>query len=759
MEVNKNKFLFFCITLLILFITIFFRIPLLKYQGFYEPDGFYHFSVIRAAVNNNFVVPKTLSISGWPQHTLVTEPVGLYWVTLFPYYILRFFGVSYYDVMRLIPLLFAIFDVLGAYYLSRFLSKDKVFGLLVMTFVAFSFANISKTSALDYRGDGFISIFLILALIFLIEIFKTNNKNRRLAYMLLSSLFLSICNLVWNGAPFAFIVYFISSVSIMIYSFVYIKEGILKALPYVLGSIIIWFSLVRAYVYSGLISSPNQELTGFSALILIIVFLIGFILEFFIIKYSYSKFFDTKIKRFLLVLLFLIVILVFVETFYHQIISNIFVNNDFISTTNFVKSSIQELSMPTFNDLIESFGVTLFITPMSILIAIYGLFDSFPIYFWILLTLSGFIYFFLNVYDSKEWISGNFRFILDIKVEMIILLSYLIITSYLNLFAIRFNSLLSIPLSILSAYTLYIILLKVKGRRYLKYVVITLIILIIITLLLNDVYLDTNIQFGGLITQKFLNAVTWMKNNLNNNSTVLTLWSEGSVVEGWGNLTSITDSVGAQNGTKIDAFSNWLFNDNQNLSFIYSKYANKPEYLLVRNVWLMETAGLFLETGINNSYSTDYSYITFSNFSEFKNKTLEEFVFSKSSYSNLSAYLIIFKNNTEISFLKFPNGISYFKYTAFYNINNKNFSIIKNNINETNNQTLLVDYSGVQNNREIVNITGEMAMASGLARSNMIKLLYFCNNYDCLIGNNNISFNLIYSNSDTKIFRIYYNNT
>ncbi|MGC8479397.1 MAG: hypothetical protein ACP5M9_01880 [Candidatus Micrarchaeia archaeon] len=735
------------------------RVQLLQFQGFYEPDGFYHFSVIRAAVNNNFVVPKTLSISGWPQHTLVTEPVGLYWITLFPYYILRFFGVSYYDVMRLVPLLFAIFDVLGAYYLSRFLSKDKVFGLLVMAFVALSFANISKTSALDYRGDGFVSIFLILALIFLIELFKTNSNNKKLVYMFLSAFSLSMSNLVWNGAPFAFIIYFVSSVSIMVYSFVYLKKNILKILPYVFGSIIIWFSLVRLYVYGRLISAANQELTGFSALLLIILFLIGLILEFLIVDYSFSKFFDSKIRRFLLILLFLIIIFVFVEVFYYQIINNIFVNNDFVSTTNFVTSSIQELSKPTTSVLINDFGVTLFTTPMSILIAIYGLFDSFQIYFWILLSLSGLIYFFLNVYDSNGWMNGNFRFILDIKIEMIVLLSYFIITGYLNLFAIRFDSLLSIPLAILSAYSIYIILLNVKNKKYLKYGIIILIILIVLTMFLNDLYLDNNIQFGGLITQKFLNAVSWMKNNLNKNSTVLTLWSDGSVIEGWGNLTSVTDSVGAQNGTKIDAFSKWLFNDNENLSFFYSRYANKPDYLLVRDVWLMETLGLFLETGINESHSTNYSYITFSNFSEFKNLSLEEFVFSKSSYYNLTAYLIIFKNNTEVSFLKFPNGISYFKNTAFYNINNENFSIIENNINETNNQTLLIEYSNIPNNKNNVNVTSVMAMANGLARSNMIKLLYFCNDYDCLIKNNNTSFSLIHSNTDSKIFKINYNNS
>ena len=760
MKISKNTLLFFCVFLAILIITILLRIQFLQFQGFYEPDGFYHFSVIRAAVNNNFVIPKTLVLSGWPVHTPVTEPVGLYWVTLFPYFILQFFGISYYDVMRLVPLLFAIFDVIGAYYLSRFLSKDKLFGALVMAFVALSFANISKTSALDYRGDGFISIFLIMSLIFLIKIFKANEQNKKLAFMLLAALSLSICNVVWNGAPFAFIVYFISLTSIMIYSFIDLKTDITKPLAYASGSIIIWFILVRLYIYSGLISAPNQELTGLSGLLLIFMFMAGFILSVVITKnHSLSKILNSKTKRFLFVLLFLIILIAIVESLYSQIINKVFINNDFVSTTNFVTSSIQELSKPTFNGLISDFGVILFTTPMSILIAISGLFSGFEIYFWILLSFSALIYLFLNVYDSGEWINGNFKFIFYARIETIVLIVYFIITAYLELFAIRFDSLLSIPLSILSAYSIYVILLRVKNKKYLRYMIYALIILIITSLLLNDLYLNNNLQLGGLITPQFLNNVAWMKNNLPSNSTVLTLWSDGSVIEGWGNLTSITDSVGAQNGTKIDAFAKWLFEDNNNMQFIYSNYAGKPQYMLVRNVWLLETKGLFLESGINNSLSSEYGYETFSNFSEYKNLTEEEFVFSRSSYGNLSAYLFIFKNGTDASFLRLPGGISYFKNTAFYNTNNGNFSIVKNNVSETNNQTLLIEYSEITNNKGTVNVTGVMAMANDLAQSNMIKLLYFCNDYNCIIKNNTVSFTLIHSNNDSKIFKIYYNNS
>ena len=43
-------------------------------------------------------------------------------------------------------------------------TKDKLFGILSMLFVALSMGDAARTSALIYRGDGFVTIFLILAL-------------------------------------------------------------------------------------------------------------------------------------------------------------------------------------------------------------------------------------------------------------------------------------------------------------------------------------------------------------------------------------------------------------------------------------------------------------------------------------------------------------------------------------------------------------------------------------------------------------------
>jgi len=57
-SLTTADWLFIAAVLAIIIVTIYFRIPMLKYFGFYEPDGFYHFSVIRAAVNDGFIIQK-----------------------------------------------------------------------------------------------------------------------------------------------------------------------------------------------------------------------------------------------------------------------------------------------------------------------------------------------------------------------------------------------------------------------------------------------------------------------------------------------------------------------------------------------------------------------------------------------------------------------------------------------------------------------------------------------------------------------------
>jgi len=58
-----------------------------------------------------------------------------------------------------------------------------------------------------------------------------------------------------------------------------------------------------------------------------------------------------------------------------------------------------------------------------------------------------------------------------------------------------------------------------------------------------------------------------------------------------------------------------------------------------------------------------------------------------------------------------------------------------------------------------INITGAFLFAPGLANSNMLKFLYFCNNYECLWNNNVAKLELVFMNPDTRIYKIIYNST
>ena len=81
-SINTKNLLFYIGVIAILGVTVYLRVGMYHLTGFFEPDGFYHYSIIRQAVANNFQIPKYSALSGWPAHTPVIEPNGLYEVTL-----------------------------------------------------------------------------------------------------------------------------------------------------------------------------------------------------------------------------------------------------------------------------------------------------------------------------------------------------------------------------------------------------------------------------------------------------------------------------------------------------------------------------------------------------------------------------------------------------------------------------------------------------------------------------------------------------
>ncbi len=810
----------------IILMAIYLRTTMLKFWGFYEPDDFYHFSVIRAALNNGFIIPENLSISGWPVSTIITEPHGLYWVTLLPYFFLRFAGISYYNVMRYISVVFGLLDILGAYLLARFISKDKFFLLLVIALVALSSGDAARTSALIYRGDGFVTIFLILSLVSFIYLFKSKTTKERILFALAAAISLSLANFVWNGAPFVTLIFLLSSLIMMLYSFVGGKVESLKTSGYLILSLLVWYLLVNLMMFTGQIHPGSQVLTSSSFILVLAMFSIGWLVSYYLITNDFLKTTSSRSAfAFFIALLSFVALYVFVP----NTVNNIIINNGVIVTNSF-SATIQELTPPTYNFLFASFGYMLYSSPMSILMTMPAVLfqnvspqsfmrTALDMIIWFFMILCFIPYFFMKVYDTKGFLGGNARVRFGADVTMIVLSVYFATTGFLQIYAIRFNSLVAVPLAIFGAYTIYWLILYVKNLEISRlagpvalFAVSTILLysivsstygnspeMLILIAALSGIFAYGAYKLEGLYGNRMLSsfaivaillftvsyfdiisssavypadsmnpslysAMGWLKNNSATNSVVLTLWPDGSVVEGVANRTSVMDSVGSQNAQKSDIFAAWLFNSSSDPGFIANKLISNPNYLVVRYVWLLgESVGIFQESGLNTSTEAQYAFAPLLRFNETANATQETLIFSNGQPGTgaINAVTEIRRNNSVISYLEEgPGRISPFSYIAFSNMNTGNYSIVPQTaFNVTNHQTLLIQYSDVPNPNFPLNVTSAIILAPGIAQSNMVKFLYFCGISSCIWNNNYASLKLVYANTDTKIFRIVYNST
>ena len=106
------------------------------------------------------------------------------------------------------------------------------------------------------------------------------------------------------------------------------------------------------------------------------------------------------------------------------------------------------------------------------------------------------------------------------------------------------------------------------------------------------------------------------------------------------------------------------------------------------------------------------------------------------------------------------NETSPFQQVVLYNQDNANFSLVSQGLpNQTNGEMLMVQYSAVPRPGFFMNLTGAYVFGEAIANSNMLKLLYLCNNHQCLWDTNKATAHLVYINPDTRIFKINYNAT
>ena len=742
LSISKYGYAAIALFIIIIILDIYLRTGMLKYSGFFEPDGFYHFSVIRAAVTHDFAIPKTLVLSGFPTHFQITEPLGLYFVTLFPYAILRYFGASYYTVMRLVPILFGVLDAIGAFYIVRYFAKSRVLAFLAMFFVAISSGDIARTAALVYRGDGFITSFMILSLIFFIAVFRAKSTRKKVLFALLAAFVLGVGTAVWNGAPFTVIVYMLAVIFIAVLGYITADLQLLK------DSIILTFALLLAYAMQHMwmaltIVRATQALSTLHFFIFYGPIIIGTLLAYYFIKNRdrFPSFTMNILARAKFIGAVIAIALVIVLVFFGGFLSQVASGGGLVIASSHLNVTIQELQPPTFAFLWASFAYQLFLAPVGIIL--YLLFAD-------------------RIHPGQKY---TMLHRLKFSPEFLVMLAYFVATFYLQINAVRFNSIVAVPIAIFAAYGLYAIgrllgldknVLKnakkgIQTYGRLMFAAVAIFILVYM-LYLTNLESFTSVQADG-INANFLSALTWVKNNTPSNATFLAVWPDGSVIEGWANRTSAMDSVGGQNPKLIAGFARFILNTSPDAHYLLNE-THKPEYLLARYYWLQELGGIATEGNLSNTIAATYGYDAFSSVNVTSNSTFERIFFVAQGNSGLEGVMLLnLSNPSDVETALGSSGrYTTLKHTILYNFANGTY--IEHNVTGSPvNYTFFMTYSGH-------NITSAALVGQNFTRSNMFKFLYGCSKASCDYGNGTgVSMKLIYQNSDSKIFKISYANS
>ena len=735
--VNKKLILLSLAILAIVIIGIYMRMGMFSFTGFFEPDGFFHFAVMRAAVANNYAVPQYANLSGFPAHNRVTQVMGDYYVTLYPYMLLKPLGVSYYTVMRLIPVFFGILDIIGVFFLAKYLSKSNVLGLLAAFFIAVSSGNISRTAALVYRGDGFISIFMILALILLIKVFYTESRKRKYGFAITANLILGFGLMIWSGAPYMVMVYIFAVLMITAYGFITANRRVLQDSAMLSFALLIAYAIQHMWMALDVIRNA-EALSSLKFFVFYAPMLIFALLALYIIENrdKMASISMNAIRRAETLLGTVAAASVAMVVVFGEYLASVANGGGLIIANSALTQTIEELQHPGFAFLWGSFGFQLFLWIIGI--AAY-----------VLLA---------HRLGNREYKKFS-RFSISVNPAFLAILAYMVVTGYLQANAIRYNSLVSVPIAIFSAYAAYAIG-KVLfdyaktanvGRAWIEkapYLYAGLITAILLESAIITAYSSYASAPADGINSQFLQAMQWLNNNTPANATVAALWPDGSVVEGWGNRQSLMDSVAGQSGPLITQFNAFILNSTPDTQFL-QKY--KPQYLLARGYWYQELAGIAVEANIVNV--TPYGFDLFSAMHASGNSTSRVYSFSQNAPPYYDAALII--NGSQVKDMRAAIGIgngslSYISRVLLYNPNTSSFVFV-NSTKPALNYTLMVSYANST-------ITQAEILGPKLAASNLLKFTLLCGYSACPYdANGSIRMKMVYANADSRIYKIYYN--
>ncbi|MDE1833631.1 MAG: hypothetical protein KGH58_04400, partial [Candidatus Micrarchaeota archaeon] len=793
-------------------IAIFLRTGLLHYAGMFEPDGYYYYAVVKATVANHLKIPNPFPLSGFAPHNIVGEAPGLIYISAVAYSIFGVFGVSIIQVMRWMPLVFGLLTIIASYFLVRYLADSRIAGLLAMFFLAVSSGNLARTTVLVYRGDTFVGLFMVLSLIFMLRAFRSAGQpgNKRYLNAGLSAFFLSLGVVFWNGSPFMTMVYMAALALILIDGFVKHDREVLGINLILAEFLFLAYLLEHVYGWLGL-ARTGLLLIDTSFFAFYVPLLIGCFLAWHSAKNHgrYDILTYRRARVFMVGIALLAIVVAMAVTFNHgvsELTNAIALTNTNVaqaqqasnSTLNTaIGTTTQELQKASFNFLFTSFSMQLFLAPIGV--ALYLIVRRRADQY-LLVPLSYFLV-------TAVLQAGQIRFNALLSVPMAIFAAYgayeigrmvwhvrlddrmtrtvvaaslcIIIIAVavfkigpqinLNALAMSLGYLSNAPFSVnaqagiiieMSAILIevlfaviaaYLIATAYRGGMELRHVFMGLLAVVVVFGFYSAYATSITSTPADGVNSQFLTAMVWLSQNTPANSTVLTIWPDGSVVEAIGNRQSYTDSVGGENGTKIQLTSQYLFNTTPDSQFLYS--IGKPNYIVSRGFWFQEIYGLATEGLVTNV--SDFGYQTFTglNINRTQNGTIYGFYSNQAPYYNVHMVVVNRPDGTRtaVAYMGISGSNRYVELSRIilYDASSFNTSIIYSGSNNTLNYTLLVSYSGN-------GITGGSLLGPRLVASNLFSLVQMCNYYTCPISDANVSYQAVYINNDTRIFKLTY---
>ncbi|WP_461863567.1 oligosaccharyl transferase, STT3 subunit [Thermococcus sp.] len=177
-----------------------FRLIPLRYHYLFGYDPYFHLAYIEESLKVGKWI-RFLTIAGGANGAKISHPLGLY---LTPYYVYKFlslFGVSLYDAFRVTPVIFGVLTIIF-FYLSMLNLYGKREAFFSAFFLSVMFGHIFRSSANYYRGDNYMLFWYSVAL-FGISLALTKTRRvwryRRFAFYLIPAFASGFAAIFWQA--------------------------------------------------------------------------------------------------------------------------------------------------------------------------------------------------------------------------------------------------------------------------------------------------------------------------------------------------------------------------------------------------------------------------------------------------------------------------------------------------------------------------------------------------------------------------------